>query len=87
MTAGVCQYCGVTDDQVDGDKLCWHDSNRDCCTRPSCVKQHHDKARIRAARPRSRFAELARMGWGRGAIVEQLRKEERARKRRKGKAA
>jgi hypothetical protein len=83
MQAGVCQFCSVTDDQVDGDRLRWHDAGRTCCSKYACTKQFHNRVRARAAKPRSRFAEIARAHptWGRGAIYEQLRREQRAARR------
>jgi hypothetical protein len=39
LISGVCEYCGVLDAAVDGDKLCWHDGRRTCCSKPSCIKQ------------------------------------------------
>ncbi len=48
ITPGVCQHCGITDDQVDGDKLSWHDGRRTCCSKYACVKKH--KAQIRQKR-------------------------------------
>lgn len=85
-TAGVCLYCGVTDEQVDGNKLSWHDASRVCCSKYACVTRHH-AARLRRGqkpKPTSRFAEIAREhpAWGRGAISEQIRREEAAQRRR-----
>ena len=85
MAAGICLYCGITDSRIDGDKLRWHDVGRTCCSKYSCVKQHHAMKREAAAartKQPSRFK-----GWGYGAICDQLRKEQRARRRRKGRAA
>lgn len=85
--AGVCRFCGVTDVQVDGDKLCWMDKDRTCCNKYSCRKQYLAEQRrkaVKPAKPRSEFA-----GWGYGAIVKELQKRRRktGRLRRKGKAA
>jgi len=78
--AGVCRYCGATEAQVDGDKLCWLSRARDCCNKYSCRKA--DAAR--PVKPRSEFA-----GWGRGAIDIEMRRRRRNARRRsaKGKAA
>jgi hypothetical protein len=85
----VCSYCGVTDEQIDGNRLSWHDASRTCCSKYACVKMHHNAARERRNKPRSRFAELAAKGWERGAIRLQLEREKAAARRRarKGKAA
>jgi hypothetical protein len=84
-TPGICSYCRVTDEQVDGNKLSWHDATRTCCSKYACVKAHHKAARISAAKPKTRFAELASLGWERGAIRLQLDREERQRRRARGK--
>jgi hypothetical protein len=88
-TPGVCAYCGVTDEQIDGNRLSWHDASRTCCSKYACVKAHHIASRNRVAKPKSRFAELAALGWERGAIRLQLEREKAAarRARRRGKAA
>lgn len=77
--AGVCQYCGVRDELVDGDGLRWHDVARTCCSQHGCVKQYERAERLlRTFRPRSRYS-----GWGYGAIVEDLRRQRRGGRRRK----
>lgn len=84
MTAGVCRYCGVTDDQVDGNKLSWHDAERTCCSKYACVKKHHSAARIAQRQEQDQAREQQRKygdryrGWGLGAIIEDLRKRKRA---------
>jgi hypothetical protein len=45
---GVCQFCRVTDDEVDGNKLSWHNTARNCCSRYACVSRY--KEQIRRAR-------------------------------------
>jgi hypothetical protein len=90
-TSGVCRHCGVTDEQVDGNKLSWHDASRTCCSKYACVKAHHNAARKRAVRPKSRFAELIAQGYGSGGARLQIEREDRQRRRnaspRKGRAA
>lgn len=95
-TAGVCLYCGVTDEHVDGNKLSWRDASRICCSKYSCVTAHYAAAKkaARAARPaqpksfRQRVAELTGQGYGYGLACATARREERQRLRaRKRRAA
>jgi hypothetical protein len=67
---------------VDGNKLSWHDASRTCCSKYACVRAHHNA--VRNAKPKPRFP-----GWGFGAIIDELKREQRrkARSRKKGKAA
>jgi hypothetical protein len=85
-TPGVCVHCGVTDEQVDGNRLSWHDASRTCCSKYACVKAHLNAARNAAIKPKSEFA-----GQEYGYIVSELRKRDRQRRRnrssRKGRAA
>ena len=85
-TPGVCTYCGVTDEQVDGNKLSWHDATRTCCSKYSCVKAHCKAQRkARQPKPKSRFAELLAQGFGVGAARIEIEREERRRRRQRGK--
>jgi hypothetical protein len=75
---GVCRFCRCTDDKpcrlLNGDACCWMTKERIACSNPDCVMA--EERRVKAAQPRSRFS-----GWGKGAIVLELRRE--ARRRRK----
>lgn len=84
MKAGVCRYCHVTDDQVDGDRLRWHDAERTCCSQYACVKQYERAAQItRDFRPRRRSpAEVHQQ-----IVAEHRERRRRARARTKGRAA
>jgi hypothetical protein len=82
ITPGVCQFCAVTDDQVDGDKLCWHDGRHTCCSRYACVKRY--KAQLR-----QKHREWVAAGRKRSPaeIYELQQKERRDRNRRYREAA
>ena len=95
LSPGTCRYCRCTDATPcsvppynEGDHCGWIAGTvQTVCSSPSCLKawireQEAAKAAREAARPRSRFA-----GWGYGAIAEELRREARMRRRRKGRAA
>lgn len=84
---GVCQYCKVTDDQVDGNKLSWHDASRTCCSKYACVKKFHMPKRVPRPMPtfKQRVAELVARGWGLGAAYDEVRSQERRAKRSRGK--
>ncbi len=49
---GECRFCGVTEDKIDGDKLCWLGPSRTVCNKPGCVRAHYAD--------RDRMAVLAR---------------------------
>jgi hypothetical protein len=36
---GVCHFCGIRDEQVDGDRHRWHSSRQDVCSAPGCIVQ------------------------------------------------
>ena len=90
-TPGVCRHCGCDELHAcmlaTGDPCCWTDSERTVCSQPSCLRA--EKYRLAALRKKpgdggrkhgDRYA-----GWGYGAIVEDMRRRGRA--RRKGRAA
>ena len=56
---GICKFCGVTDAQIDGDKLSWFTPERDVCSKFDCRNRHfaaerERKAAAKRARPRRR---------------------------------
>ena len=62
---GVCRFCKVTEDQVDGDKRSWLGKDRTCCSDYGCVRQHwaevdRAKANARQATRRRSPAEVHR---------------------------
>jgi hypothetical protein len=81
--SGVCAYCGITDAEVDGDRLRWHDANNTCCSKYACVKRHQAEARKNAPAPPAnrKYGDRYR-GWGPGAIWMDLRRRARRRKKR-----
>ena len=51
---GICQFCGITDDEVDGCRIAWVNNERTCCSKSACVRERNRKARRRAEKPRPR---------------------------------
>jgi hypothetical protein len=82
IVPGICQFCKVTDDQVDGDKLSWHNAARNCCSKFDCVKRY--RAQIRLARQKWIAAGRKRSP---AEIYELQRTERRARNKRYREAA
>jgi hypothetical protein len=79
--AGVCQFCKITDAEVDGDRISWLNDKRNCCNGAGCVRAYNAKARDRAA-------DLARATRKRTpAEIDALKKEERAARRRRARQA
>jgi hypothetical protein len=37
--ARVCRYCGIRDEQVDGDRRRWLNRERNLCNAPGCIRQ------------------------------------------------
>jgi hypothetical protein len=71
---GICKYCRITDDQVDGCRISWIDMMRTCCNRSACVRARNEELRRqRAARPRPHTP----------ADIHQLKKQEAAAKRKR----
>lgn len=78
--AGVCQYCschGEACTLANGEKCVWYDAGRTVCNAPGCVRAALARARANAP-VKSKYA-----GWGFGAILEDLQKQRRGRRRRK----
>jgi len=81
---GVCRYCGdkSEDDggEIDGDRFRWFDARRTCCSRWECqkafVKLVKDNKSTQARMNRRRTP----------AEIEDLRKQERAAKRKRNRA-
>ncbi len=78
MAAGVCAYCGVTEEKIDGNKLSWHDNSRICCSKYDCVRKHYAALKA-AAEKRRAERDAARAAnpykyWGYGAFVEEKRR-------------
>jgi hypothetical protein len=36
---GFCHYCGVTEEQVDGDHIRWLGAKRTVCSQPGCIRR------------------------------------------------
>ena len=49
---GICRFCGVGEDQLDGDKLSWLDDDHTCCSGYACVKQWGYMNRAALRKPR-----------------------------------
>lgn len=93
IAPGRCRHCGCTDElqcrlhRHAHDEFAWTDAERTVCNGRECQRAEVARKAIaavaaREAKPKSRFS-----GMGYGAIVAKLRREERARRRRKGRAA
>ncbi len=79
---GTCRYCGCQGEACtlpDGEKCAWRDADRLCCTAPGCMRAEMTRLSVVSyERARSKYA-----GWGYGAILEDLRKQRRGRRRRR----
>lgn len=78
---GVCRHCGCHGESCrskDGDLCSWVDAGRTVCNGTGCLLAEGRRLAVSRGkhRPRSRYA-----GWGYGAIVEDLRKRRRRKKR------
>ncbi len=83
VTPGICRHCGCRGEGhalPNGDECCWVDPSRTVCSAPGCVIA--ERARVQAERNKRGRSKYA--GWGYGAILEDLRKQRRAGRRRKG---
>jgi hypothetical protein len=81
---GTCQFCGDKDEdeggQIDGNRFSWLNGRRNCCTRSECTRAHAQKVK-------DNKATQARMNRRRTpAEIEELRKKERAAKRKRNPA-
>lgn len=41
--SGICRFCKITEEKVDGNKRSWYGKDRTCCNQSSCVRQHHEE--------------------------------------------
>lgn len=71
--AGVCHFCGVGEDEIDGDRLRWYDGSRAVCSRPGCIRQFADLV-DRAAQPVPRPRRLS-PGEVHARIMEERRRK------------
>ena len=97
IAPGVCRHCTCTEADpctlANGDECCWIDSTRTVCNARDCVIA--EDARKAAAKAAAKEAESAAnrkygdryRGWGPGAIFEDLRKRESAKRKKKRRAA
>jgi hypothetical protein len=79
-THGICRYCGCQGESCslpNGDKCSLSDVTS-VCNAPGCMRAELARVRAAGARPRSKYA-----GWGYGAIQIDLRKQRRARRRKR----
>ena len=84
--AGICHFCGIPDERVDGDRIRWVDSRRAVCSQPGCVRRFGSEVEkaLHAARPKRKRspAEVHAL-----ILEERRRKRREYRLRRKGRAA
>lgn len=87
---GLCRYCACTEEKPcwycksTHGECCWYDKTRIVCSNPACSKQAVDAraAALRAAKPPTKYA-----GMGYGAIVADMRRGQRRKRRQKGRPA
>lgn len=85
--AGVCHFCGIRDEQVDGDRIRWINDERSVCSQVGCVRQFN------AEIGRAAFAGQRKPRKRTPADISELKEQERrqraaaARARRKGRVA
>lgn len=82
---GVCHFCGVTAEQVDGDRIRWLGQRRTVCSQPGCVRRlwlavDQEERRTHQARRKRTPADIHQL-----KLAEA--KARRRASRRKGKAA
>jgi len=82
ITRGICRFCGVGENQVDGDKLRWMDYDHTCCSGYACAKQDANQKRAKP-KPKPRKHDERFVGMGYGAVIEEMRREARRGRRRK----
>ena len=81
LREGVCQFCAITDAEVDGNRISWHNGRRTCCSKYDCVKKYH--AQIRQARRTFKAAQRKRSP----AEIFELQKKERREKNKRHREA
>jgi len=74
-TADECHYCGITDAEVDGDRVRWFNASRTVCSQPGCISQFD----VEIARFEQRHRRPRKLS---PAEVHELIREEAKRKRR-----
>lgn len=42
-TSGICRFCKITEDRVDGNTRSWYGPDRTCCSLPVCIRRHHQE--------------------------------------------
>jgi hypothetical protein len=53
-TPGRCRFCGITEDQIDGDRHRWLGDSRTVCAKPACIRAHYAEADRRKFEDRQR---------------------------------
>jgi hypothetical protein len=51
---GRCRFCGITEDQIDGDRHRWLGDSRTVCAKPACIRAHYAEADRRKFEDRQR---------------------------------
>lgn len=73
---GVCHYCAIADDQVDGDRIRWLGRRRKVCNQSGCVRRFN--ADIDRAEPEDRQARRKRTPGDIHLLKMQEKRERRA---------
>ncbi|HKD60508.1 MAG TPA: hypothetical protein VKB47_08610 [Terracidiphilus sp.] len=81
MIPGICQFCGDKSEDdggtIDGNRVGWLNSRRDCCNRSECTRARNKKIKDE----REAIAKLRRSR--RPEAIEKRRKEQRREQRRR----
>ena len=88
MTApapGVCRFCGITDEQIDGDRVRWLGESRTVCSKPACIRAHYAAVDRRKSEHRQRTRKLSPAEIH--ALILKKRKRSRQGRGPKGRAA
>lgn len=84
MCPGTCRHCGCHGDQCmgrDGERCVWTDPARTVCSGDGCQLAELVRKRTAEARAKQKPARKKYAGWGYGAIVADLRKRARRKRR------
>jgi len=41
--SGICRFCKITEEHVDGNKRSWYGKDRTCCSQSACIREHHEE--------------------------------------------
>lgn len=83
---GVCRHCECTETNAcrltNGEPCCWIDAERKVCSNPACIQAEGRRVREEKNAVTRKHGDRF-VGWGKGAIDIELRRDARRRKRRR----